>query len=197
MPKSLRVVTAAAAILVTLSACAGNELAPRPGPSYYNDGPARLSAGTAQTDMAGLVYRATEQLAATSRVALDPDRPVIVASLVDIDYLESSSTFGRVIGRQATGRLVQLGYHVRETTLRNSLAIRPRTGELMLTRDIQELSRDMQAQAVVAGTYGVGRDTVSIQLALIRPTDGRILSAVDLVAPLSADTRGYLTAAKR
>jgi TolB-like protein len=54
---------------------------------------------------------------------------------------------------------------------------------------VKLLKSSYTAQAVVSGTYAVGVDQVHLNLKLIELTDGRILSAVDYVLPVSEWTQ--------
>ena len=140
----------------------------------------------------GMVNRAAEHLARSGLSRGQKGDPVIVASVVNIDHLESSSTLGRLAAKQVSGRLVRMGYNVREVNFRNTLAVREGTGELMLTRDLKHLSEEAGAQAVVTGTYAIGGETVAFHLNMVRASDGTILASSDFVVPLTKDVRGYL-----
>jgi hypothetical protein len=48
-------------------------------------------------------------------------RPFIIATLVNIDQLEQSSTLGRLISEQVASRMSQLGYGVLELKVRNGV----------------------------------------------------------------------------
>ena len=158
-------------------------------PKDFGDSSASVGAAFNQPqNVAGLAYRATEQLTGTARPMLDNGSRVLVASLADIDDLDRSSTFGRMVGEQISSRMAQLGYAVQEVRLRNSLMIRDGTGELILSRDLNRIGRESNAQAVVAGTYAVGGKWIYVTLRLIAAGTGQVLSAVDFVVPLDRDT---------
>ena len=137
----------------------------------------------------GATYDATDRLLAGSQVRIDDKASILVASLVNVDDLEKSSTFGRMVAEQASGRLAQLGYTIREPKLRGSMAIRRKTGELMLSRELLQLGHTQAAQAVVTGTYAVGGQNIYVNLRLIALGSGQIMSAVDYLVPIDRDTR--------
>ncbi|KKJ75654.1 hypothetical protein WH95_16970 [Kiloniella litopenaei] len=138
------------------------------------------------------VYRAADTLVMTSNQVLDQNASVLVSSIVDIDALETSSTFGRTVSEQLSGRIAQLGYSVSEVKMRDSLAVRPRQGELMLSRDLAFLAGRQNAQAVLTGTYSVSEHSVFVNLRLLRAGDGRILSATDFRIEKDADIASML-----
>lgn len=185
--RSLLVVLVSAA---ALSACARGNYSGQQ--SQYNSN----SLSSQQQELGKLSYRATEALINRGKAHLDTTNPILVTSLANIDDLRQSSTFGRLIGDQASSRLVQLGLVVRDVRLSNTLVVREGTGELILSRDVQKISQDSKAQAIVAGTYAVGGTNVYVNMRLISPTSGQIISAVDFVVPLDRDTRGLISVAQ-
>ena len=69
-------------------------------------------------------YFATDMLVDTTIQPLDRAEPVLVASLVDIDDLRRSSTLGRMVAEQVSGRLA---HHRRPVPRRRGLSrtVRP------------------------------------------------------------------------
>lgn len=66
-------------------------------------------------------------------------------------------------------------------------------GELLLTRDFQEIARSEHSAAwVVVGTYTVARHSTWVQLRALRLSDGIILSTADFELPHDADVRALL-----
>lgn len=118
--------------------------------------------------------------------------PVLVATFVDVDQLEHSSTLGRAITEQASTRLVQLGFPVVEVKLRASLFVKQDTGELLLSREIGQIAREQSARAVLVGTYAVGKRAVHINAKLVDPTQGTILAAQDSVLALDSHVKSLL-----
>ena len=116
--------------------------------------------------------------------------PILVASFVNIDNVQRSSTFGRVIAEQMASRLSQKGYKVIEMKMRSdSIFIKEQTGELMLSRELRQISQKHKAYAVIVGTYGVSKYVVYLTAKLIRTKDNVILSAYDYSLPVGPDTK--------
>jgi TolB-like protein len=145
---------------------------------------AELDNSPAREPILGLVdinYAAADSLLGNLRIDLSPARPILVATIVDIDNLERSSTLGRLIAEQAGSRLSQRGYHVKEIKLRNSVVFRERGGEFMLSRDYRTLSARYDAQAVLTGTYAVGKEEIYVNLRMVLASDSRLISSFDYV----------------
>jgi len=110
-----------------------------------------------RTDTVDLVeahYDATDCLLKTAGRELKPTDRILTASFVELDDTTRSSTFGRLAGEVCASRLNQRGYSVVNVKLRRkSIAIVPRSGEFLLSRDVKELGEDYNAQVVLVGTY--------------------------------------------
>ena len=134
-------------------------------------------------DLVSNSHRVTERLIDTSQQILDPDKPIIVASLVNVTDLEESSVLGRIIGEQIRSRLTQLGYMTREMRFRGNILVREGSGELALSRDAQKIRDEQEAQAVIVGVYAVAENAVYVTLRLIRAHDSAVLSSFDYSLP--------------
>lgn len=143
-------------------------------------------------------YRAAEVLQAASEspkgvhAALEPHRPLMIASFVNIDNVQASSTFGRMLAEQVGSYFTQHGYDVIELRLRNDVLIKEETGELMLSREVQDLTQQHDAQAVIVGTYAVAADMVFVTTKVIRALDGVILGSYDYTLPIGPNTKALL-----
>ena len=127
-------------------------------------------------------------------VALDPRQPVLVGTLVNVDRLDESSRFGRIVSEQIAGRMTQRGMRVVELKLRDSVAMRSELGELLLSRELREVSQAHHAQAVLVGTYAVSARQVYVSLKLVLPEGNAVVAAHDYAVPLDDDVRSLLAA---
>jgi hypothetical protein len=137
-----------------------------------------------------LLYAATDEMvspSSKSNVALN--RPIIVATSVNVDDLSESSTFGRLASQLVASRLAQLGYQVRDVTYTRVLSVTPETGEMVLSREASKLAAQYDAQAVVVGAYAIGGERIYLNLRLLDANDGRLLSTVDVSVPVNEDTQ--------
>jgi TolB-like protein len=148
-------------------------------------------------DLGGLVYRGADRVIDTASPQLSRAKPIIVATAVNVDDLDDSSTFGRLASQLVSSRLSQRGYLVRDVTYTGALTVTPETGEMVLSREAHKLAAEADAQAVVAGAYAVGGEKIYLNIRLLGAVDGRVLSATDLVVPLDVNThRMVLTGRK-
>ncbi|MDD2608685.1 MAG: FlgO family outer membrane protein [Giesbergeria sp.] len=126
--------------------------------------------------------------------ALDPARPLLVATLVSVDRLGESSRLGRTLSEQLAGQLVQRGVLVVEPRLRDNLVMLPSQGELLLSRELHEVSQRHDAQAVLIGTYAVSQRAVYVSLKLVHPVGNLVVAAADYTLPMDDNVRALLYA---
>jgi len=166
-------------IAVAVSGCASAPLTP---PPEHANG------------LGSLFYVAAEQLALRSATGIAKDRPVLVATMVSVDDLEKSASFGKLASQMIVSRLVQQGFYVRDITYMRAFSVSPGSGEIVLSRDATQISATLNAQAVIAGTFAVAGSEIWLNVRLLRAEDGAILSSVDVQVPLDYNTRPLLTA---
>lgn len=137
-------------------------------------------------------YGAADALLAQLKGKLSADKPLIMATIVNIDALEQTSTLGRLVSEQVSTRLAQGGLKMLEMKLRNSVYLKRNQGELMLTREIGEVAHAHDAQAVVVGSYAETPDAVFVNVKVIQPTSNFVLAGHDFVLQKDASVRAMM-----
>jgi hypothetical protein len=136
----------------------------------------------ADENLISLSYKISEDLeekAVPQLMPRHPEQPLLTTTFVDNNDLNQTSRFGRILQEHITSRFVQLGYTVREIKLRNNLLIRPKSGEIMLSRDLKMINPSLSAQAILVGTYSYTKRTMYISARLINPENSTIISSMD------------------
>ncbi len=143
-------------------------------------------------------YQAADALStsANQRREIPKQVPILVATLVNIDSLTESSRLGRIISEQLQARLAQHGYSVVELKLRDNLFVKQDQGELLLSREIKDITTSHKAQAVVVGTYAVASNSVFINLKMVG-NDNILLGSHDYSLEVNPDTKAMLSNFKR
>lgn len=144
----------------------------------------------ADADLIEASYKAAGVL--VQQAKLDPSFPIIAASFADINQLDGSSSFGRIVSQQFASAFSKSGYKVVEMLLRNNVYIRRGEGEFLLSREIRNLSVEHNIQAVVVGTYAIGAENVYMTAKIIRTPDSVVVAAHDFTLPLGPDTKSLL-----
>lgn len=118
-------------------------------------------------------------------------QPVIVATVVNIDTLKGSR-LGRVLSEQVATRLTQQGYPVAELKLRGTIFVKQSEGELLLSRELQDITLNHKAQAVVVGTYAEARGRVYVSLKIVDAASGQAIAAHDYALPVDSGVYSML-----
>ena len=157
---------------------------------YYGPGHDRPDIARPATDLVARNHEAADALLA--QAPLDPAQAVLVGTVVQVDRLDESSRLGRVISEQVAGRLTRRGLRVTELRLRETLAMRPGQGALLLSREAYEVGQAHAAQAVLVGTYAVSAQAVYVSLRVVAPQGNAVLAAHDYVLPMDGNVRAML-----
>jgi TolB-like protein len=138
-------------------------------------------------------HQAVDKLLSSLQPGVDfpKNQPVIVATIVNVDDL-TSSRLGRMLSEQIGTRLTQRGYPVIELKLRGNIFMKQSEGELLLSREVQDLTLRHKAQAVVVGTYAEARGYVYVTLKLIDATTNQSMAAYDYALPLDGTVYSLL-----
>lgn len=134
-------------------------------------------------------YKAAESLQAQLTDRAAGNSTLLVATLVNIDALDRSSTLGRLVSEQVSARFTQGGYRMIEMKFQNSVYMARGQGELMLTRQVHELANAHSAEAVIVGTYAASKDYVLINLKVVEPASNQVLAVHDYSLPIDENVR--------
>jgi hypothetical protein len=163
-------------LTVAMTGCVGDPSAPAN--STVTAGASAYIRG----DLATLTYRAVDLLLAATP-DMQEDAPLVVASIANVQDVNTSSPLGNIVADMVRTRLVQDGHVTTEMRLRSAVSFNSKEGEFLLSRNRRSLVPPPHAAAVVTGTYAVGLDKVYVSLKLISAADARIISAADFVVP--------------
>ncbi len=142
-------------------------------------------------------YRAADTLINQLGNRINNTQPITVATIVNIDALSSSSTFGRLVSEQVSGRFSQANYSMVEMKFRGDVYMKQDQGELLLTREIKNVAQSQNAQAVIVGTYAESGDTVFVNLKVIQPNTNIVIAVNDYAFPLDNNIRAMLKKSSR
>lgn len=181
------------AVAVIFTTGCANEFAPYP---YGTYGAAKAKPPTYyQADNNAFVEQAKRAITQLTEgldfQAIDQD-PVLVATLVDINELKQTSTLGRTLGEIYASQLANRGLNVKEMKLRGDVYILEDSGELLLSREIQEIANHHNAALVLVGTYSVAARYTYVSLKLVRTADSRIIRSHDYALPNDQDVMRLL-----
>lgn len=128
------------------------------------------------------------QLLQNANDGLADDYVLTVNSFVNLNSLYKTSSLGRYLGEQMIGELQAAGIGVIDVRKANSLMIRESYGEYGLSRDMNELRRSHDSQAMVVGTYTYADGQILLNARVLRNSDGMVISHANTAFALDALT---------
>ncbi len=157
-----------------------------------NSGPGYQKPNNPEVDVVAALARVHKPLFDQLISPLEKDKPLIAASFANIDDLTASSTFGRMASEVIAAGLTDRGFKVIEVKMRDSLFIKQRAGEFMLSRQLQHVSQEHNAQAVILGTYAIGGENLYVNVRVVRTLDNIVIGSHDFKLPLNQDIKYML-----
>ncbi len=94
------------------------------------------------------------------------EQPLLVTTVAQVNSVGSSSTFGRAVREQLSGRLATLGVPVLEPRLRQALTVNDR-GEFLLAQEHAEQKEGTPVKTALVGVYSLGKEVVTVHLKLV------------------------------
>lgn len=145
-----------------------------------------------ESNLVRVGYIISDCLIDNLRTPLNPDEVVLVACFVDVNNVQRSSSFGRMLAEHMVSRFSQNGYTVIEVKFRDSLYVKEREGEFLLSRKLRDISSAHNAQAVVVGTYLLAPNDVYLSARIVQASNARLISSCDFRMPLTDDFKTML-----
>ena len=120
--------------------------------------------------------------------------PVLVATVVNVNNMGTSSPLGRTLSEIYANQMAAQGFNVKEVKLRGDLYVREGTGELMLSREMRDIARSQNAAMVLVGTFSPAANFTYVSIKLVRTEDSRIITGYDYALPNDRDVTRLLGA---
>jgi hypothetical protein len=161
-----------------------HQAAPKPSPEFsWQDAQGHRLPATVRE----AVHRMAERIPEIYR-----SQPILVGTVVDANHVGASAPLGRMLSEHLQAAMVAHGFGVLEMRLRETVAIRETAGELLLSRDVQDLAKAQQASLAVMGTYTAAETMTFVHLKAVRVGDGVIEATAEFAIPNDVNVRRML-----
>lgn len=138
-------------------------------------------------DLVTIGYGVADRLISNLKQPINSGDSIVVATFVNINNLNESSTFGRIFAEQIASRLSQRGYKVKEVKFRqDTIFMQEDEGEFLLSRDLRAISTKHNASVVVVGTYGEAYNKMYVSARIINPSNSLLVSSCDFSLPIGS-----------
>jgi len=129
--------------------------------------------------------------------AFDSSRPVLCAVAVDLNDMNKTTNFGRLMGQSLkTALQAQRANKIIEVDLRQGLipiVQGENPGEFLLSRNVLALAPRFNAGAALVSTYSIALDKVYVTVELINVDQNVIVAAHQFEVPIGPRTWALLT----
>lgn len=123
---------------------------------------------------------------------------LMVTTPASLDDLELSSPLARLFAEELASWFVQAGYRVQDIRKGKTVLFAPKTGELLLTRDVQLLAENQVPSALIlVGTFTETSRSVRFNIKLIHAPDNEVLAMSSRTIPMSPELAELATDANR
>ena len=116
------------------------------------------------------------QLSQNSRIKPTDTGTITVTSFVDLQQLNKTSQFGRVLGESLFSELFVRGFNVSDFRGQNAISING-SGEFYITRNVAKLQSEVPNTYIVVGTYSKIDENVMINARILDNKTGKIVSS--------------------
>ncbi|MGR8929089.1 MAG: FlgO family outer membrane protein [Gammaproteobacteria bacterium] len=153
---------------------------------YYNE--------TVKDDnLVDVSYEAVNHLLLNLKTPLPKGSLIVINSLVNVDDMGQTLPFGRIVSDQLSSALHQSGYRVMGMELPTEIFAKNEAGILEIPEKTKTALNEVQASAVVVGTYAAGRKNVYVSLRIVELSTENVISSTDYSIPMGPDAKRLAT----
>lgn len=140
-------------------------------------------------DFVAKSYAATDDLQEKIRYKIPKNSLIVVSTLLNVDNLNQTSSFGRIISDQIASAFSNLGYQVMGMEMPIDLFIMKEGGRFHLSDETKAMLRHYHASTLVGGVYAPGKHTGYVSLRMVDISSKNIIATTDFSVPMGPDAK--------
>jgi FlgO protein len=121
---------------------------------------------------------------------------ILVSTLLNVNDLQETSAFGRIISDQIASAFHNSGYRIIGMEMPIDLFVMKEGGVWHLSDEIKALLKPYNAAVIVGGVYAPGKRNTYVSLRIIDLFTKNIISSTDVAVPMGPDARKLLISDK-
>ncbi len=137
-------------------------------------------------------YHAVDNLLVNLKKPLPEGSLVVINSLVNVDNLSQTFSFGRIISDQISSAFHRADYQVMGMELPTELFVKNDAGILNLSPKAKQALNAVGAKALVVGSFAPGKRNAYISLRIVDIASQNIIATTDFSVPIGPDTKMLL-----
>lgn len=108
---------------------------------------------------------------------------MVVTTFVETSKLSRTSSFGRYLSEQLMNEFQRRSYSVVEIRKTTEIAVHARRGEFGLARNNRELQTELNADAMLTGTYFIGPDDIIVTARILNNKSAVVMASSTVIFP--------------
>ena len=153
----------------------------------------RFQAPVKDVDLVAVSYQSVATLLKQLSQPIPKNSLIIVSTLVNVDDLNQTSAFGRIVSDQIASAFNNSGYRIRGMEKPTALFVKEEAGMLHLSDETKETFKQLDASALVVGVFAAGKRTAYVSLRIVDINSKNIISSTDFSVPMGPDAKVLLT----
>ncbi len=134
-------------------------------------------------------YRAVDALKDRLTRAVPKNSLIIVSTLLNVDNLNKTSAFGRIVSDQIASAFHQSGYQIIGIEMPIDLFVMKEDGALQISDEIKAMLKHYNANVLVGGVYAPGKKNTYVSLRMVNLNSKNIISSTDFSVPMGPDAK--------
>lgn len=138
-------------------------------------------------------YKATDTLKESLAKHIPKNSLVIVTTLLNVDNLNKTSAFGRIVTDQIASSFQQSGYQIVGMELPIDLFVMKEDGALWLSDETKKMLKRYPKSILVGGVYAPGKKNSYVSLRVIDPMNKGVIASTDFSIPMGPDAKWLMS----
>lgn len=143
-------------------------------------------------DLVEVSYEAVDNLLVNLKQPLPKGSLVVINSLVNVDDLSQTFSFGRIISDQISSAFHRSGYRIMGMELPTEIFVKNDAGILHLSDSAKEALNNVGAQALLIGSFAPGKQNAYISLRIVDIASQNFIATTDYSVPMGPDAKNLL-----
>ncbi len=138
-------------------------------------------------------YDAVDELQQRLTRKIPKNSLIIVTTLLNVDNLNKTSAFGRIVSDQIASAFHKAGYQIVGMELPIDLFVMKEDGTLLLPEDTKKMLKRYYSGVIVGGVYAPGKKNSYVSLRVIETATKSLISSADFSIPMGPDAKMLMT----
>lgn len=139
-------------------------------------------------DLIEVSYNSVKTLLAQMNPTIPKGSLVVVSTLVNVNDLNQTSAFGRIVSDQIASAFHNSGYLIKGMEMPTANFVKVDGGFLNLTEETKQNLKDKNVSALVAGVFAAGSNSAYVSLRVVNIDSLEVISSTDFSVPMGPDT---------